>query len=80
VSKADTETSAEHELVMAETVWRHEMECWAVCIPSSGSGEMLSVKFLVWKVKAKLHRVVQWRVEMWRRTLCLYETSRVVSR
>jgi hypothetical protein len=45
---------------MAETVWRREMECWAVCIPSSGSGEMLSVKFLLWKVTAKLHRVVQW--------------------
>jgi len=60
VSRADTETSAELELVMAETVWRCEMECWSVCIPSSGSGEVPSVKFLLWKVTAKLHRVVQW--------------------
>jgi len=36
------------------------MACWAVCIPSSGSRQMLSVKFLLWKVTAKLHRIVQW--------------------
>jgi len=36
------------------------MECWAMCIPSSRSGEMLSVKFLLWSVTANLHSVVQW--------------------